>query len=159
MKNKRLMTVKLIISHPSFLILNWIHTQIWVHVQKGVLNLVIAFIIGQWTYKKAKDILDNWIHRLTYVTPFIQVDRLMLWVCPFESNDGVHYKQVSILIKKIARSAAIINHQLHSLCPMNSDKRLIVWFLRKIKCLESENKSSPPSSVKSWRGCQLRSII
>ena len=24
-------------------------------------------------------------------------------------------------------------------------------------CFESENKSSPPSFVKSWRGCQLRS--
>ena len=27
-----------------------------------------------------KDILSNWIHRLTYVTPFIQVDRLLLGV-------------------------------------------------------------------------------
>ena len=96
------MTVKVIIIHPSFLALNWIHTQIWVHVQKGALNLVIAFIIRQWIKKKkTKDILDNWIHRLTYVTPFIQVDRLMLWVCPFESNDGLHYKQVSIYKKML----------------------------------------------------------
>ena len=81
-----------------------------------------------------KDVLSNWIHRLTYVTPFIQVERLLLWVCPFESNDGLHYKQVSIY-KKIAGSAAIINHQPHSLCPMNSNKRLIVWFLGKKACV------------------------
>ena len=49
----------------------------------------------------------------------------MLWVCPFESNVGLNYKQVSIY-KKIVGSAAIINHHLHSQYPMNSDTRLFV---------------------------------
>ena len=115
------------ISHPSSLASNCMHTQMWVHLQKGALNLVIAFIIHQWI-KKWK---MSWATEFTaYVTPFIQVDRLLLWVCPFQSNDGLHYKQVSIY-KKPAGSASIINHQPHSLCTMNSGKRLIVWFLGK----------------------------
>lgn len=64
MKKNRWMTVKLImISHPSLLALNWIHTQICLLRvslrRKPLLSLVIPVIVLQWSQKWTIS-LSNW---------------------------------------------------------------------------------------------------